>query len=169
MTYGPNPHDLACVVHVHSTFSDGTATVEEVLEAAHDTAVDAVLLTDHDTLEARRRGLEGWHGRVLLIVGEEVSPSGGHFLAFGIEGEIDHAGASERDITAAVAAAGGLGFPAHPFSEGSRISKRIGRPHGWSDFDAPDYTGIELWSLATPPSTAELSANCSPSYATRGE
>ena len=147
--HSSEPHDLACVIHVHSTFSDGTTSVPEIVEAARETGVDAVLLTDHDTLAAKRRGLEGWHGDVLLLVGEEVSPSGGHFLAFGIEEEIEHAGASEHDIVAAVTAAGGLGFPAHPFSEGSRVSRRIGRPHGWRTIDHPGFTGIELWSLAT--------------------
>jgi histidinol phosphatase-like PHP family hydrolase len=57
-------HDLACVVHVHSTFSDGTATVPELVEATRRAGADALLLTDHDTLAARRHGLEGWHDDV---------------------------------------------------------------------------------------------------------
>ena len=51
-----------------------------------ETGVDVVLLTDHDTLGARRAGDERWHGSVLVLVGEEVSPSGGnHYLAFGVD------------------------------------------------------------------------------------
>ena len=45
--------ELSCVVHVHSTYSDGTASVPELLETARDAGVDAVLLTDHDTLAGR--------------------------------------------------------------------------------------------------------------------
>ena len=142
-------HDLACVVHVHSTFSDGRATVPEIVAAARNSGADAVLLTDHDTLEARRRGLEGWHGEVLLLVGVEISPRGGHLLAFGLDEEIDHRGLSEAEIAAAVRRAGALGFPAHPFSTGLRMSRRIGRPHPWGALDGDDYTGIELWSLVT--------------------
>ena len=142
-------HDLACVVHVHSTFSDGTATAEEIVDAARATGADAVLLTDHDTLEARRRGLEAWHGSVMLLVGVEISPRGGHFLAFGLDEEVDHRGRSEAQISALVRAAGALGFAAHPFSEGSRISTRVGRPHPWPALERTDYTGIELWSLTT--------------------
>ena len=142
-------HDLACVVHVHSTFSDGRATVAEIVESARITGADAVLLTDHDSLEARRHGLEGWHGPVLLLVGVEVSPRGGHFLAFGLDEEIDHRGRTEAEICSIVHQAGALGFPAHPFSEGSHISTRIGRPHPWGELDRDDYTGIELWSLMT--------------------
>ena len=112
-------HDLACVVHLHSRYSDGTGTVPEIAAAASRSALDVVLLTDHDSLEAKRRREEGWHGDVLLLVGEEVSPQGeNHYLAFGLDEEIDHFGMSPQDICAAVAAAGGFGFAAHPFSEG---------------------------------------------------
>jgi hypothetical protein len=141
--------DLACAVHVHSTYSDGTATVPEILAAARTAHADAVLLSDHDTLAARRDGWEGWHDGVLLVVGMEISPKGGHFLAFGLDEEVGHEGRSEEEICAAVAAAGGLGFPAHPFSEGSAISTAIGRPHPWRTLESCDATGIELWSVMT--------------------
>ena len=76
--------DLAGVIHLHSLYSDGTGTVQEIARAGEANGLDFVLLTDHDTLEARDRGEEGWHGKVLLLVGEEVSPKGqDHFLAFG--------------------------------------------------------------------------------------
>src|SRR5690348_319059 len=111
-------HDLSAVVHVHSTLSDGTATVAELLEAARASGAGALLLTDHDTLAARGDGWAGTHDGVALVVGTEVSPRGGHYLAFGVSGEIAHAGLSEVEIAAAVREAGGVGFAAHPFSEG---------------------------------------------------
>src|SRR5437660_874593 len=40
--------DLTCVVHVHSTHSDGTGTVAQIARAAQRAGVDVVLLTDHD-------------------------------------------------------------------------------------------------------------------------
>jgi PHP domain-containing protein len=142
-------HEMSCVAHVHSTYSDGTATVPEVLAAARRSGADAVLLTDHDTLAARRDGWEGWHDGVLLVVGHEISPRGGHLLAFGPGGEIDHRGRSESACCAAVAARGGLAIAAHPFSRGSAISRRIGRAHPWPALDDPCLTGVELWSLET--------------------
>jgi hypothetical protein len=134
---------------VHSTYSDGTATVPEIVEAARSNRIDVVLLTDHDSLAARRDGWEGWHGSVLLLVGHEISPRGGHFLAFGLEDEVDHRGRSEEEICEAVQSAGGFGFAAHPFSQGSRMSTTIGRPHPWAALDACASAGIELWSLTT--------------------
>jgi hypothetical protein len=140
-------HDLACVVHLHSTYSDGTGTVSEIARAAARARADVVLLTDHDTLEAKRRGEEGWHGDVLLLAGEEVSPSGrDHYLAFGIDKPIRHRGLDACGIARAVRAAGGFGFAAHPFSEGFARFKRAGVPFSGLDCDA--LHGIELWSFA---------------------
>jgi hypothetical protein len=147
--------DVACVAHVHSTYSDGTAGVAEIAAAAAAAGADAVLLTDHDSLGARREGWEGLHDGVCLLVGTEVSPKEGHYLAFGVDAEIAHAGRSALEIAEAVRAAGGVGFAAHPFSSGGHmlvpgLARRIILPHGWPALDDPrGCDGIELWSLTT--------------------
>jgi len=142
--------DVCCAVHVHSLYSDGTGTVQEIARAAERAGVDAVLLTDHDTMAARDGGQERRYGRVLVCVGVEVSPVGGdHCLAFGLERPIVHRGLSAPQILAAVDAAGGISFPAHPFSRGSRRFRRLGDGMPWSDLDADGYTGVELWSFVT--------------------
>ena len=139
--------DIACVVHLHSLYSDGTGTVREIARAARRARADVVLLTDHDTLEARRRGEEGWHGDVLVLVGEEVSPRRrNHYLAFDIEEPIRHKGLDAAGICEAVRDAGGFGFAAHPFSRGSpRFKRAVGMPFEALDCDA--IHGIELWSF----------------------
>jgi PHP domain-containing protein len=139
-------HDLTCAIHLHSTFSDGTGTVPEIIRAAQKAGVDVVMLTDHDTMKGKR--YEGWHDNVLLLVGVEVSPKNhNHYLAFGIDEPIDHRGMSAADICAAVADAGGFGFAAHPFSEGPKIFEHPPMP--WRDLDHEGLTGIELWSFVT--------------------
>jgi hypothetical protein len=143
-------HDLACVVHLHSTYSDGTGTVGQIVKAARRSGVDVVLLTDHDTLEAKDRGEEGWHGPVFLLVGEEVSPRGGnHYLAFGVDRPIDHRGLSGEEICNAVRDAGGFGFAAHPLSSGSERFRRVGKGMPFRDLDCEALGGFELWSFAT--------------------
>ena len=147
-------HDLACVVHLHSTHSDGTGTVPEIAKAAGRSGVDVVLLTDHDTLAAKNAGEEGWHGPVLVLVGEEVSPLGqNHYLAFGLDEHVRHGGRSAAEVCAAVRDGDGFGFAAHPWSRGSQLVKREGMP--FRDLDAAD--GVELWSLVT--DTAESLAS----------
>jgi PHP domain-containing protein len=147
--------DVSCLVHVHSTYSDGTATVAELASAAAEAGADALLLTDHDSLQARRDGWQGRHDGVFVLVGTEVSPKQGHYLAFGVDDEIPHAGRSALDIAEAVRRAGGVGFAAHPFSSGGHmlvpaLARRIVLPHGWPALDDPrGCDGIELWSLTT--------------------
>ena len=142
-------HDLSCVVHLHSTYSDGTGTVPEIARAAEKAGADVVLLTDHDTLEARRRGEEGYDGPVLVLVGHEISPRDrNHMLAFGTETEIDHRRLDAAAIAQAVRDAGGFGFAAHPFSHGSRRFGRLGSlgtAMAWEDLECLD--GIEVWSF----------------------
>ncbi len=143
-------HDLACVVHLHSLYSDGTGTVPEIAQAARRAGVDVVMLTDHDTLEAKRQGEEGWHDGVLVLVGEEVTPPhGNHTLAFGIEREIAHRGLSGAEIAAAIRAAGGLSIAAHPFSHGSERFKRAGKGIPHDGLESEDLDAIELWSFVT--------------------
>jgi hypothetical protein len=140
-------HDLSCVVHLHSTHSDGTGTVPEIARAAARARADVVLLTDHDTMAARRLGEEGWYGDVLLLAGDEISPVGrDHYLAFGIDDHVRRRGLDACGVARAVRDAGGFGFAAHPFSEGSARFRRPGMPFG--DLDCDALHGIELWNFA---------------------
>jgi hypothetical protein len=144
------PHDLAGVIHCHSTYSDGTGTVPEIAAAAQDAGLDYLLLTDHDTLAAADNGEEGWYGPTLLLAGFEVSPGRqNHYLAFGLKEIIDHRGLSPAEIVARVESGGGFGFLAHPFSRGSERFQRAGPGMPWGDIEAEGYTGIELWSFVT--------------------
>ena len=110
---------------------------------------DVVLLTDHDTLAAKRNGEEGWYGDVLLLVGEEVSPRAAQPLP-GLRRS------TRRSTTRAstppgsarrCADAGGFGFAAHPFSRGLRALQARG-PGCRSMTSTPTRsTAIELWSF----------------------
>ena len=140
--------DVTCVVHLHSRYSDGTGTVPQIARAARRAGAEVVILTDHNTLEARERGEERWHGPVLLLVGEEVSPKGqDHYLAFGVDEVVPWRDVSAEDICRAVRDMGGFGFAAHPYSSGSKRFKRGGIPfHG---LQCEALHGLELWSFAT--------------------
>ena len=113
-------HDLACVVHLHSTHSDGTGTVPEIARAAATRRADVVLLTDHDTLEAkrqrrgglvRRRAPAGRRGGLAAAARTTTWPSASTRRSA-------TAASTAAAIARAVRDAGGFGFAAHPFSEG---------------------------------------------------
>ena len=147
----PGPFDLSCVVHLHSTHSDGTGTVAEIARDGERAGVDVVLLTDHDNLDAIRLGEEGWYGRTLLLAGHEISPPvRNHLLAFGLDEEVDWEGLTPRQIADAVRDAGGFGIAAHPFSSASERFNRVrslGESMCWEDLDCID--GIEVWSFVS--------------------
>lgn len=61
-------------LHVHSCFSDGTATPEELVQLAIDSNLVAFALTDHDTVEGVARALDAARDRnIQVIPGVELS------------------------------------------------------------------------------------------------
>jgi predicted metal-dependent phosphoesterase TrpH len=103
-------------IHVHTTYSDGHAGVEEVLEhAAQNTDLQVIAITDHDTIEGalEARSLAEEYG-IEVVVGEEVSTADGELLALFIEQRLPP-GLAAAETIAAVHAQGGLCVAAHPY------------------------------------------------------
>ena len=71
------------VVHVHSIFSnDGGGSIADLMSAARNTGMDFVVLTDHNSSEARRHGFEHSYSGSDLFVEMEVSTPAGHLVTF---------------------------------------------------------------------------------------
>lgn len=104
----PRPLEARSVVgswdlHVHSVFSDGSYTIDELIGQARDAGLTRIAITDHDSLSqlsavrARARELS-----FPVLAGTEVSaydPATGrkvHILAFGLEATPDGSGPVER-------------------------------------------------------------------------
>jgi hypothetical protein len=130
-------------IHAHSTYSDGGGSVDEILSAATNIGIDFLILTDHNTLEAREAGYEGWHDDLLLIVGDEVSSRHGHCLALGTDSHVNHR-QKASGVLADITSQGGNAYIAHPHGR-YRPLLRL-RDHSWKAWDAGAFTGIELWS-----------------------
>ncbi len=130
-------------IHIHSRFSDGSGSVADIVAAAAGTGVDFLALTDHNTVEARDEGWEGWNGNVLLLVGDEVSSRHGHCLALGTETHVEHR-QSASGVLSDIRAQGGLSFIAHPHGRYRPLVRT--RDHSWQDWSADDFVGLELWS-----------------------
>jgi hypothetical protein len=115
-------------VHMHTNYSDGTGSVEEVLEFAHrHTSLDVIAITDHDTIEGalRARDLAATRDyRFEVIVGEEISTREGHLLALFLREPIAPDQSIERSIEL-VHAQGGLAVVAHPFNRVFRHSVQL--------------------------------------------
>jgi len=78
----PGPTYEVGVIHVHSIYSDGSGTVPEIADAANKAGLDFLILTDHNSTEARRKGLEKRYGKTDLFVEMEASTPAGHCLSF---------------------------------------------------------------------------------------
>lgn len=50
--------DYTGAIHMHSSFSDGTAKPDEIAGYANEVGLDYILLTDHNTLQAKTLGYE---------------------------------------------------------------------------------------------------------------
>ena len=77
-------------LHMHSSFSDGSFTPEELVNTAVELKITAVSLTDHDTMAGVPRFLEaGARHNLQVITGVEISTDykgrGMHVLGYGMD------------------------------------------------------------------------------------
>ncbi|MBT3270217.1 PHP domain-containing protein [Candidatus Poribacteria bacterium] len=139
-------YDYAGAIHIHSTLSDGSGTVPEIVRDAQSADLDFIMLTDHEHLQARDLGYEGWHDDLLCLVGEEVTPRfHNHYLAFDIDAPVKGRGnwRQPQRFIDQVQAQDGIGFIAHPIGE-DYPTRAMACP--WLDWNVTGFTGIELWS-----------------------
>ncbi|HJJ99294.1 MAG TPA: PHP domain-containing protein [Methanocorpusculum sp.] len=106
---------LKCDLHVHTNASrDGESSVEAILTTAAAAGLDAVAITDHDTMEGSICALAAQNPGVLVIPGIEVSTKQGHLLVLGTTQMF----APKQDVLTTIAEAKALGavtIAPHPF------------------------------------------------------
>ncbi len=132
-------------LHIHSRFSDGSGSIEEIAGIAGEVGLDYVIITDHNTVRGLQEGFEGWYGNTLLLVGCEINDrfNENHYLALGID-EAYSTRLPSKEYTKKVKDAGGIGFIAHPHEK--RSSMKEHPPYPWKDWDNNEFTGIEIWN-----------------------
>jgi predicted metal-dependent phosphoesterase TrpH len=138
-------------LHMHSTYSDGIGTIENILEYVQNkTDLDVVALTDHDVIEGSLRMRDLWQQgnyRFDFVVGEEVSTKEGHLLGLFIEKLVPQGLSMERSIDL-IHEQGGLAIiahPLHPLFKHSCSRETMDRIHKTNDvwFDA-----VETWNAS---------------------
>lgn len=70
-------------MHVHTWYSDSTASVDAVLDVAQRKGLDGIAITDHNTLKGAQEALKR-RSSLIVIPGEEVNTAQGEILALGI-------------------------------------------------------------------------------------
>ena len=71
-------------IHIHTIYSDGKDAVRRILRVATLRGLDAVAITDHNTLRGYYAALRLRRG-LTVIPGYEVKTDGGHILVLGLE------------------------------------------------------------------------------------
>jgi predicted metal-dependent phosphoesterase TrpH len=138
-------------LHMHSTWSDGTASIEAILKhVEHNTDLDVIAITDHDVIEGSLRARDLWQKgnyRFDFVVGEEVSTQDGHLLGLYIEKPIPSGLSLERSIDL-IHEQGGLAVIAHPLHKFFRHScSRAAMDRIYASKDVW-FDGIETWNAS---------------------
>ncbi len=144
-TYAESLHEVVGAIHLHSNFSDGSLSIPEIAQIAENKNLDYLMFSDHNTLEPKRQGLEGWYGKVLVIIGCEINDPDdrNHYLAFRIHQEPEK-GLNAKDYVRWIKKIGGFGVIAHPAEK--RSFSDAYPPYPWTDWDAEGFDGIEIWN-----------------------
>jgi len=143
-------HEIIINLHMHTRYSDGSGSHNDIVQAAMASGIDAVIVTDHNVWVI---GPEGYYrngnGRVLLLVGEEIhdqarQPQKNHLLVIGADKELATYAGDPQRLLDSIRQAGGLSFLAHPFDPPSTV---VGEEDlSWVDWQVTGFTGIELWN-----------------------
>ena len=104
-------------LHMHTHYSDGTASHAELAKIALQAGLDVILVTDHNVYV---QNLDGYfqenERKVLLLVGEEIHdrnrfPQKNHMLVFGAGRELTQFSQSPQQLIDQTIASGGLCLP----------------------------------------------------------
>jgi len=123
--------------HVHSDFSDGSGSVEEISRAARSQGLDFVLLSDHGRPNLRASEATAWVNDTLLVGGSEFSLRAGHLAAAGYRIPAYIFPPEAQEAIDEVDRDRGVSFVSHP----------LDRKIPWTDWQARGFTGIEILSL----------------------
>lgn len=142
--------ELIVNLHMHTFYSDGHASHEQIAQAAQRAGLDIVIVTDHNVWV---NGIEGYYKnknkQVLLLVGEEIhnqarDPQKNHLLVFGAGRELAILASDPQLLLDGVRQAGGLSFLAHPDDPAAPVFGETGI--SWVDWGVQGFTGLELWN-----------------------
>ncbi len=134
------------VVHIHTTRSDGTKPLDEIVAIGRQVpGLDFMMFSDHMDLINREDGREGYYGNMLVVIGYEHNDRDdvNHYLIFGSPGVYPDE-MEAREYVAAAARDKALGIIAHPIEKRSPTGKYP--PYPWTSWDVDGFDGIELWN-----------------------
>lgn len=127
------------VFHIHTRYShDSSGSISSILETARSNKLDFVVITDHNTAQAKDdHALLAHSGSPLLIVGNELSTTDGHLIALGTE-QIFESPINPQAAIDTIKKSGGFSVLAHPVCEKSY----------WKDWSVRNFDAMEVYNHA---------------------
>ncbi len=139
-----NSYRYSGCLHLHTTHSDGSKPLSQIIPIAQREKLDFLLVTDHMTIAAREEGLQGWHDSLLVGIGYEHNDPADthHYLIFG-SSKTYAPSLSAQGYVSAAKSENALGIIAHP--DEVRRKKKY-PPYPWTDWSVEGFDGIEIWN-----------------------
>jgi predicted metal-dependent phosphoesterase TrpH len=105
-------------LHIHSNYSDGRPSIEEILDYVENhTRLDVIAITDHDSIEGAlvaQAIMKTKKYRFELIIGEEITSKEGHILGLYLKEAIP-AGLPTHTVLKKIKEQDGVSVASHPF------------------------------------------------------
>ena len=117
--------------HTHPLSHDSLLSPDDLIEAAKETGLDGVCLTEHDFFWEHDKAAElGSRHGFLVIPGIEVNTETGHIVVFGLERFV-YGMHRLRELAPMVEAAGGATIAAHPYRR--QLPFHLEKDGDWSE------------------------------------
>jgi hypothetical protein len=133
-----NVLEVEGVYHIHTKFSDGHASVDELAAQASREKLDFLILTDHGNPNFESLRSQGRKDGVLVLAGSELNVNRGHLVALGFRTPDRNFSQKAEDAVPEIQALGGFAVIAHPYSKVK-----------WSWGDVSVYSGLEIINADT--------------------
>jgi len=133
-----SPLEVEGAYHMHTTFSDGTKSLDEIAKLASLASLDFIILTDHGSPNIESYSSQDWKEGVLVLAGSELSVSRGHLVGLDFKLPSHNFSQNAEQAVYEIAKSGGFSIIAHPYS------KTI-----WSWGEFVGYSGIEIINADT--------------------
>lgn len=127
------PLEAEGAYHLHTQFSDGRKSIDDIVEIAAQEDLDFIILTDHGSPNLESYKSQGWKEGVLVLAGSELSVSRGHLVALGFDRPSQNFSPTAEHAVYEIERERGFSIIAHPYS------KTI-----WSWGEYVGYSGIEI-------------------------
>jgi len=133
-------------IHIHSAYSDGSGSFEEIAADAAAAGLSYVIIADHETLAGLPE--EGMNHGVAVLVGNELNRKNNHYLVLNLNKYFPGNEEDPQELIDRVARSGGLGFLAHPFEKGSPYIEK-GKAQPWVVWPVFRFHGMEIWNYTS--------------------